>query len=430
MIFEEKLKLANVFLLNKPSLKYLGIISYGLEKVALSKEEYESIGSKDSCAFTDTEKIYFLVDDETSVERLVEINIHEILHIISDHLTRARHRDPEIWNCACDHVVNRMVFELCEKYSFIERPDDGIFFEDIHRKYPKATVEDVYDLLLNDQQKQQQGQGQSDYQITSTDIGNDKKTVQVKNNQTNEVQKGAMDTKPVKGNFSQVKKQSDKLKVQAKILWESTSIDKGEISANFQEYLDGIFKVEVPWEDILQQALTYYSHTADQPSWIRKNIYFRNVRLPGYIDGQDTQTLVACIDTSGSVSSRDLKKFIGVLMGCINNYKQLIVIMHDSSIKDVVRFSSLFNEADITSRLSKIHGRGGTSHKDVFDKIDRLWEDDEEISTVVFLTDYGSDVERIYKKYQWLRDITTIWILNRHYKKPNLEGCKTLVIEL
>ena len=66
-------------------------------------------------------------------------------------------------------------------------------------------------------------------------------------------------------------------------------------------------------------------------------------------------------------------------------------------------------------------GRGGTSHKEVFDKIEEMiYENDEEVSLIFFLTDFESDIEHLWKsgKYRWIREIPLKLILTSKHKVP------------
>ncbi len=68
---------------------------------------------------------------------------HEILHAALDHLGRRRGRDPMLWNCACDFVVNSWLIEM----RLGKPPALGLL---IDPAYDGLSAEDVYDRLAQE----------------------------------------------------------------------------------------------------------------------------------------------------------------------------------------------------------------------------------------------------------------------------------------
>ena len=102
--------------------------------------------------------------------------------------------------------------------------------------------------------------------------------------------------------------------------------------------------------------------------------------------------------------------------------------MHDVKIVKEFVFDTE-NMSEVISQIRQIHGRGGTSHVDVFKRIGDIVLD-EMVSTIMFLTDYESDVQQIYTDYSWLKLIPTIWVLNKTDKTVILPGIKTKTINM
>jgi hypothetical protein len=93
---------------------------------------------------------------------------HEILHCVGDHMSRRGNRDPLIWNYACDYAINPILNE--EKDSSFAWPvftDEsqggkigsrmGLYEE----KYLGMTAEEIYDLLVDDPDMQDQANKES-----------------------------------------------------------------------------------------------------------------------------------------------------------------------------------------------------------------------------------------------------------------------------
>ena len=74
----------------------------------------------------------------------------------------------------------------------------------------------------------------------------------------------------------------------------------------------------------------------------------------------------------------------------------------DVGIQDDRTYSSdQFVGASSLEGLFEVNGRGGTSHRYVFDLFEQALEEDEQISLVILLTDFYSDIEEIWDAYEW-----------------------------
>lgn len=436
--FEEKIKLCEIFLLNKSQLSMFGVVAYTLDKKIVQENEIPdsiSHGYK-IAAFCDGKCIYYVLG-KVDTHELLGITIHEIIHIISHHLERCNGRDPLLWNICVDHITNRLIMELSKQYPQIELPEGSIFFRDIDRKYPNITPEKLYDLL-HDKQKGQQSEPGINYEkvmsgdkpyldVEYTDKNGNSEQFYVSMDVTNNNYSDDDDNEP-----QDVSEKIDALAEKSKLIYNSTvltdEMSKGDLPGSIRLYLDQIFKTEIPWYEVLENAILYQTQNDMNPTWSQRNIYIKNVTLPSYIDGQGLDVLIASIDTSASVGDQDVSRFVGIILDSMKHFKVVYIIFHDRIIQDVFEFRDYFDENIVLEKIKNIRGRGGTSHLEVFDKIQDIYEY-ENISSVLFLTDYGSDVQRIYSNYRWIYEIPTIWILNRE-NPVNLTGCNTTTIHI
>ena len=90
---------------------------------------------------------------------------------------------------------------------------------------------------------------------------------------------------------------------------------RGLQSGYLKTYLDEVLKVELPWTQILKNAIKKYSIMLPcRRTWIRPNkkYFAHNHILPGITSVSQTDAVGTCvigIDTSGSISDDDLMKF-------------------------------------------------------------------------------------------------------------------------
>lgn len=443
-LFEQLLGEAQVLLLNRNSLTYFGILSYGLEKEVLEedtfKQKYKELTEDKNAdkmsilAFSDGKKITFCGGSIFSRENIIAVICHEVLHIISNHHTMLGNRHLKLWNVACDHVVNRIIKELSDKYSFIKLPQGSIFIEEVHAIYPEISADELYELLLqNNNQPCDEKQNKKDQNCSpNMDIkvessGEDGEYNLIKVTSQGNTYLGSQDLEATPGsNMNDIEEECKNVISKGKMLWNSPIINKGDIPGSISSYINKLYETHIPWHQVVESAILYQTQSDLQPTWMSRNIYYRHIYLPAYVDGTNTRVLIVCLDSSGSVSDGDLQRFLGVIFGSVNHFKSLIVITHDTKIQDERLLLDNPSQMDIVSNFQTVKGRGGTSHKKVFDRIGELVES-EEVSTVLFLTDFESDVKYIYNDYDWVKTIPMIWVLNT--KHPvELEGCSTKTI--
>lgn len=84
----------------------------------------------------------FILHENTTENRLLFIFLHEVFHLIFNHLTRRNNRDIDTWNIACDIAVNNTI---------ITEILNSNVFENIKEDIKENIIEDyIYDLELKD----------------------------------------------------------------------------------------------------------------------------------------------------------------------------------------------------------------------------------------------------------------------------------------
>ena len=340
-------------------------------------------------------------------DNIIYVILHELLHILQKHGLRRGQREPEAWNFACDHVVDRDLREIGK----VKRYKNACnIIEELDKEKPKCSAEQAYEWI---RKKQKQNK---------MTISMDKKSgmIKVEDHSTGEI----FYVNPQAGGQDQTENQSpdDKKKYKyaidnflshARALYE-TMKDKGTVGGSLATYLDKILKVEIPWESLLEKAIkTNTIMKPDERSWRQLNKYFQphGMTLPGYSfieDNEGIGLLIVLADTSGSISDKNLKQFSSVIIQSMKFFKTILLITHDVPIHQEKEFDS-DSIRDFYQFINEegFKGRGGTSHKAVFDRIEELWEDNEikdDLSMVISLTDNQSDSHRIYQDYRWIKN--------------------------
>lgn len=362
-------------------------------------------------------------EDYTHIH-LAYIICHELLHILGKHGVRKGSRKHHVWCAACDHIVERDL----KQHANAVQPYDGSYhmFEELHKQSPNCTVEQAYTWL----EKQIQagnikvvpipgpaGDGDGTIQITLPDGSQFNVNPQI----------GGVDNKQVKGDSLQAIQTSEKIVSEARALHQTLKA-KGNQSGGLTSLLDKILAVKIPWEVLLEKAIkTNVILKPDERTWKNPNKIWRphGIILPGSTLSEDrdgTGIIIYCTDSSGSMSDRELKKCSSVTEQSFQFFKEVWLYVHDTGVHQKKIFDK--DEKHMFYSFLKnegYKGRGGTSHQDVFRRIQSdVWENNglkDELSMVICLTDGYSDIESVLKdkSLEWTRIIPIVFVISGSY---------------
>lgn len=343
----------------------------------------------------------FLTKPNYTYNNLVFILCHELLHILNKHGSRRGDRDFATWNVACDHVVEIFL----KKMSDLIKPYNNQYniIDELYNYKQDCTVEFAYDWIKSHPNNVQINQSGEMVIDVSDGTGNYLFTVTA---ELAGVTSAMDEDESVKAMLT------EQIVAEARAIFENIKA-KGDSPGYLITYLDKILKVEIPWETLLEKAIkTNVIMKPDERTWRCLNKFYipHKINLPGYAMIEDTEgvgTLIIGVDTSGSVSDKNLKKFSSVIEGSMRYFKIIKLITHDTIIHQRQEFTK-DNIGEFYNFVQKTgyQGRGGTSHKHLFNEIQtEYWEKDkDELSMVICLTDMQSDIEIQYKKYDWVKN--------------------------
>ena len=419
-------------------------------------------------------EMYFdkeFVESHTSQE-LVYVIIHEQCHVLNNHLERGRNKEHKsIYNIACDHVINNRLDNDVSNGELvnIKIPKERVIIN--YFKDKNVTAEEIYDYLIenakfektkikfkinsdgscsisnissdSDEPSENENSNGSDSTNSkdSNDSSNDYNSTNNISNNELEIELTTIKitmpdgqviehTEDIDMNSKISQKQAiEKVKEmqgEAKAILNSDLIkdrQRGTRSSGILELIKEAVEVPLPWDELIEHAIkSTITISNDNKSWknLNKRLQCHNILLPSFGTEERISTLVMCNDTSGSMSVNDFKKFLSIIKNSVSYFTKVIKIDHDYKITDYKEFTSdeilMSNE-----NIYNFTGRGGTSHKEVFNKIEEMiYENDEEVSLIFFLTDFESDIEHLWKsgKYRWIREIPLKLILTSKHKVP------------
>ena len=288
---------------------------------------------------------------------------HEVMHCVLQHIVRRQFRDPKHFNQACDYAINGNL----EKQGFI-LPKGGCLNHD----WDDFSAEHIYSLL---QEMESQGNAPEpglDFGSITDALGKDASVSEVS-------------AKEAEWQIN-VQQAANAAKIQGKL--------PAELERLIGEILDPI----IDWKSMLYK----YIHTPvkDDYNWGRPNRRFLHagIVLPTlYSHAMGDVAII--VDTSGSISQKELEHFSGELSGICEDAKPRTVHVYYCDTR-VGRYDS-FTPEEYPIKLKAVGG-GGTDMKPAFDMIAEL---DQPPECIICLTDMYLDTNHI--EYP---ECETLWI--------------------
>lgn len=312
--------------------------------------------------------------DKLSDAELKGCIAHEVMHCAFEHLDRGFGREMLVFNISADTVVNAIL--LNEK---LQLPADsilpynneiklfGLEIKNVHKK----TSEEVYDKLWRHlSKKHNRDINRINRGISNSKDGKnwDKHIFDSKENGN----KGNKDKDKGSGNKSK-NKPNFKEKNWKKKLVEACSHarERGRLPAGMERIVGKLLETYIDWRGLLYRYIT--SQIPVDYTWSKPSK--RSFSIGYYLPAVEKETIeVMCaVDTSGSISKKELTEFISEISSITNSFKnvELTVIDCDAEINGVHNLKNATASSVINKIAPNLKGGGGTSHLPVFNWINK-----------------------------------------------------------
>lgn len=356
--------------------------------------------------YTDGRALAFNTDFVATMikEQRVGLVAHEVLHLVFGHLGRSEGKDIDLWLMATDFVVNDYVAEMSkgapEIIALIPNPC-------YDRKYHNWTAEQVY-ADLKEHYKSRKPRNidnlPSSGNTRSKDSSKKSKSKEQQSNgdQDNQEQNGGAQTKEkskVCGTAAQKlsKPEIERIKRQITTIAEVLK-RQGKLPGKFEELVK-LMRPQVDWRTVLASFLVscLADYSFERPD---RRMFAHNIYLPS-VDSEEKMQLFVAIDTSGSMSIKQIQQGISEVKSIVDLYPHIEgkMIQCDAAIQDI---------SPIDAELIKIRGRGGTNFIPVFEKIQgEYWRPD----LLVYFTDGYGVYPKIPPSYP------VLWCYTRDHKE-------------
>ena len=295
-----------------------------------------------------------------TIAQFAGLMAHECWHVAYQHMARRGDRDPIIWNCAGDYIINSML----TKAGF-EIPTGGL----LDKKYNPDddwSTDTVYDDLMEEHK----------------DFDTETLMLDLREGEGGGMEGPALDSKVTN------------IIVRARTQSQMSGKAAGEIPNEIERLINELLNPKLPWPVILHKFLD--QRVREAYSWARKNRrYPSDTYLPS-LHSYGLGHLTFAIDTSGSIEDEKLQEMLSEIKGIqeVFNPEHMTVIDCDSEIHQV---HDVNQTTDILSL--NFHGGGGTRFQPVLDYVA-----EHPTQALIYFTDlYGeSDLDPVEYPILWI----------------------------
>ena len=252
-------------------------------------------------------------------------------------------RDPLLWNIACDYAINPIVLDAGYKL-----PKGCL----IDNKYRGMSAEAIYEDIKKNPPPN----------LKFLNIG------------------GVMDAP---GSAADKSAREQEIKITVKAAAERAKAI-GKLPGGLEGLIEAVGKPKINWQDYIPswiKSVIPDDYTWSMPNkWMLSNhrFYMPTMKATGAGVG------VLSIDTSGSVSDRELINYVTEIVGLIEGCKpeKLYIIQHDAAIQkeDIWEVNMDFSSL-------KIKGRGGTRIRPTFERVAEIVAEEGQVDWMILFTD-------------------------------------------
>lgn len=358
-IYQEITKCSKTLMLKEPF--------YGLFLISLNKELSESIPT--ACVTPDNINVKLVVNpkfwSEQDEKTKMGVLKHELLHVAFFHLNNFdRFPNKELYNVAADLEINQYINDDMKGDTWIGLEITESPFKELNL-LPKQGTKYYYDALQKEIDENPDGD------LAQAMKGGDGDGI----GDIHELWKAMEGLGEAERNL--IGKQIDyQLKEIAEEL-EKQSRGRGLVPSEMKDYINSLFEITEPvidWASYLRRfnSMSTIIHTKKT----RRKPNRRFGSGPALKIKQKKKTLVA-IDTSGSVSKKDLIEFFNEIYHIYKTGTHIDIVECDTQIQRVYQYKGEREEIEVK-------GRGGTSFEPV---MKYLAENKNKYANLIYLTD-------------------------------------------
>jgi predicted metal-dependent peptidase len=276
---------------------------------------------------------------------------HEIGHCVYDHFGRKGDRNGELWNIAGDYVINDELIN-----AKVGSPPKA--FPPLYdRKYHGKCTEEVYDELYKNVKKIDLSKLKTLDQHLPMEGDN-------KSQGTSDTEDSDNTGKKPMPVMSKEKVKELQTEFRQAVIAAAQAAGAGNVPASIKRLIKEFTEPQISWRELIGQQVQ--SIIKSDFTWARPNrkTLSAGIYLPG-MTPDETIDVVVFIDTSGSISGKMLKDFLGEVQGIMEQYREFTITIgtFDTQVYNVQKFDEN-NRYDLPNY--EAIGGGGTDFMAMF----------------------------------------------------------------
>ena len=367
---------------------------------------------------TDARKIFYNAQyiAQLDIDQTQYVLAHEALHCALSHFARRHHRDKHRWDVACDYAINPLLVNDGLKPppgTLLEDGFEGMTAEEIYPSIEENCDDMPMDRHVYDEQDQaDKGRGSGDPKEDSPPDP----SPQTRPKQQSDAPGGGQDNKQPGGENSKGASQPPPLtKTEQGNLdtqWQQrlagaaqTAMQAGKLGGDLARMVEHFLQPQLSWRNLLAQFVS--SVARDDYSYARPSTRRGDpVVYPSLRSGQIN--IVVGLDTSGSISDKELSEFLSEI-DAIKAHMRARIVFHacDSELADDGPW--IFEPWEEFAMPKQFEGGGGTDFNPVFD-----WVDQQDVTPdlLVYFTDAEGEFPALQPNYP------VVWLVKGKAKVP------------
>jgi predicted metal-dependent peptidase len=279
--------------------------------------------------------------DALPERQVLTLIAHEAAHCLFLHHLRKGSRDHELWNIAGDFVIN----SILKENGFASIPE-WLYDE----RFNGMCTEKVYALI---EKEINRGGGEGENNSIKNDL---------KNRIIGEVKQAKNETGKPLSDAEQRQMETD-WKVIIQQAYQTTK-NMGKIPAGLDRHITEIINPKIDYVSVLRKFVIERSRSDYRWSSPNRRYISYGIYLPS-LSGEKLGKIAVIIDTSGSISEKELAQVQGEVNDILETYQSDAVVLYcDSEIARIEEFTA--NDLPIHFNPA---GGGGTDMNPAFEKI-------------------------------------------------------------
>ncbi len=328
-----------------------------------------------------------------SIGQVESILAHEALHCALSHFTRRQHRERHRWEIACDFAINALLVQ-----EGLSLPPDAIHLDE----YIGMTAEEIYPLLDEKSNQEPHDQHLYDKQFENGQTENRDCEGDSAEPEGGPALRDVDGSPGTDGGAAPPPPLSVEEKEIVSTQWQQRTagaaqqaLQAGKLSARMTRLVDHLLQSQVSWRALLARFMTFSGR--EDFNYHRASRREGEAILPSLRSAQ--VEVVIAVDTSGSITDREMREFISEIDALKGQVKARVVLLACDCALHVDapwRFEPWDNIG-----LPRLDGGGGTSFIPVFKW---LSQQDTAPDVLIYFTDAEGDFPQSAPSYPvvWL----------------------------